>query len=194
MANLWCCEKDHAEHMTSMDRTRKKCCDKDEHTELSSWRWRLLDLSLQPGTCAGRTFRSAFFHGKDLSFTDTLWTEINLHWTGFCWHLTARSTFPSNHFQDFRMINCHTGMFCTFGSVSLLSSWWVENISPSFSSVGTKAYCWATQEHIKRCAGYSRLRPDLSKVVEELRQVGLEQTLKLQAQRHDTLREHMCTS
>lgn len=41
---------------------------------------------------------------------------------------------------------------------------------------------------------YSRLRPDLSKVVEELRQVGLEQPLKLQAQRHYTLREHTCTS
>lgn len=37
---------------------------------------------------------------------------------------------------------------------------------------------------------YSRLRSDLSEVVEELRQVSLKQPLKLQAQSHDTLREH----
>lgn len=35
---------------------------------------------------------------------------------------------------------------------------------------------------------YSRLSPNLSEVVEELRQVGLEQALKLQAQRYDPLR------
>lgn len=47
---------------------------------------------------------------------------------------------------------------------------------------------------MRMCAGYSRLRPDLPKVVEELRQVSLEQPLKLQAQRHDPLQEHTCTS
>lgn len=36
---------------------------------------------------------------------------------------------------------------------------------------------------------YSRLSPNLSEVVEELRQVGLEQALKLQAQRHDALQK-----
>lgn len=38
-----------------------------------------------------------------------------------------------------------------------------------------------------KSSGYSRLRPNLSKVVKELRQVSLEQPLKLQAQRHNTL-------
>jgi len=41
-------------------------------------------------------------------------------------------------------------------------------------------------------SGNSRLCPDLPKVVEELRKVGLEQPLELQAQRHDTLQEHTC--
>lgn len=36
-------------------------------------------------------------------------------------------------------------------------------------------------------AAYSRLSPNLSQVVEELRQVGLQQPLKLQAQRHNAL-------
>lgn len=36
---------------------------------------------------------------------------------------------------------------------------------------------------------YSRLSSDLPKVAEELRQVGLEQPLKLQAQRHNALQE-----
>lgn len=34
---------------------------------------------------------------------------------------------------------------------------------------------------------YSRLSPNLSEVVKELRQVGLEQSLKLQAQRYNAL-------
>lgn len=38
-----------------------------------------------------------------------------------------------------------------------------------------------------RSSVYSRLSPDLSQVVEELRQVGLQQPLKLQAQRHNAL-------
>lgn len=37
---------------------------------------------------------------------------------------------------------------------------------------------------------YSRLHPNLSQVVEELRQVGLKQPLELQAQRQYTLQEH----
>lgn len=37
---------------------------------------------------------------------------------------------------------------------------------------------------------YSRLRSKLPEVVEELRQVCLEETLKLEAQRHDSLQEH----
>lgn len=48
---------------------------------------------------------------------------------------------------------------------------------------------------------YSRLSPNLSKVVKELRQVGLEQPLELQAQRHDplqavktTMKEHKHTN
>lgn len=37
---------------------------------------------------------------------------------------------------------------------------------------------------------YSRLCTDLSQVVEELRKMSLDQTLKLQAQRDDTLQEN----
>ena len=40
---------------------------------------------------------------------------------------------------------------------------------------------------------YSRLRLDVSQVVEELRQVGLQQPLELQAQRHNPLQQHMCS-
>lgn len=41
-----------------------------------------------------------------------------------------------------------------------------------------------------RSCVYSRLRSELPQVVEELRQVCLQQTLKLQAQGHDSLQGH----
>lgn len=49
--------------------------------------------------------------------------------------------------------------------------------------------CTGPQREGDEGGAYSRLRPNLSEVVEELRQVGLEQPLKLQAQRHDPLQE-----